>query len=391
MNKLFTKILILLLFSATIALSQDRNIAVGIGVGLNRGINEGIQDERTIGPLFSVFGIFNNGIMWGLSPEIGISYYMNGTSDVEGGFSQYKTSYIVPEFRLRYTIVNNHVWKPYIFGGIGAMLYTIDDNVPFNRDFIENSGTTVAIPLGAGLTYQFDYNWGLDFSAGVHLTLTDNLNPVYDDINDANWIARLGVHYVVARFENDSDGDGLSDSEEARLGTDPQNPDTDGDGLLDGEEVNKYKTNPLDPDTDGGGVKDGVEVKFGADPLDPDDDILNVGTGEKVIMKNIEFATGKAEISASSERILNSALNAMQKMPTTEFEIVGHTDDVGERDNNLKLSQDRADAVKKWLVDKGIDQSRLKTRGAGPDEPIVPNTNAQNRQRNRRVEFFRSK
>ena len=67
MNKFFTKMLVLLLFSATIAFSQDKNIAVGIGVGLNRGINEGIQDERTIGPLFSVFGIFNNGITWGLT------------------------------------------------------------------------------------------------------------------------------------------------------------------------------------------------------------------------------------------------------------------------------------------------------------------------------------
>lgn len=389
--KLIFRIVLLLLLTTSSLISQDKNIAVGVGLGLNRGINEGIQDERTIGPLFSAFGIFNNGIFWGLSPEIGISYYQNGTSDVEGGFSQYNTSYIVPELRLRYSFGNNLVWKPYVFGGIGAMIYNIDDKAPFNRDFMENSGMTVAFPVGAGISYQFDYNWGLDLSAGIHLTLTDNLNPVYDDINDGNWIGRLGVHYVVARFANDSDGDGLTDEEERVLGTDPFNPDTDGDGLLDGEEVNKYKTNPLNPDTDGGGVNDGIEVRNGADPLDPDDDILNIGVGEKIIMKNIEFATGKSEISPTSEKILNNALNAMNKMPNTEFEIVGHTDDVGNRDNNIKLSLDRADAVKKWLVDKGVSDSRLKTRGAGPDEPLVPNVNAENRQRNRRVEFFRTK
>jgi len=49
---------------------------------------------------------------------------------------------------------------------------------------------------------------------------------------------------------NDSDGDGLSDEDEAKLGTDPNNPDTEGDGLFDGEEVKEYKTDPLDKDTD---------------------------------------------------------------------------------------------------------------------------------------------
>jgi hypothetical protein len=69
----------------------------------------------------------------------------------------------------------------------------------------------------------------------------------------------------------DSDGDGLSDAEEAALGTDPLDPDTDGDGLADGEEVERG-TDPLAPDTDGDGLTDGDEVALGTDPLDPDTD-----------------------------------------------------------------------------------------------------------------------
>lgn len=64
----------------------------------------------------------------------------------------------------------------------------------------------------------------------------------------------------------DSDGDGLLDSEEMQLGTDPNNPDTDGDGLLDGEEVNTYKTDPKNPDTDGDTFLDGQEVRNGYNP-----------------------------------------------------------------------------------------------------------------------------
>lgn len=67
----------------------------------------------------------------------------------------------------------------------------------------------------------------------------------------------------------DTDGDGLLDSEETILGTNPNNPDTDADGLTDFDEVRVYKTNPLNPDTDGDSYKDGEEVKNGYNPNGP--------------------------------------------------------------------------------------------------------------------------
>lgn len=72
----------------------------------------------------------------------------------------------------------------------------------------------------------------------------------------------------------DSDHDGLMDSQETNLGTDPFNADTDRDGLSDGQEINEFNTNPLLGDTDGGGVSDGGEVGGGLNPLDPSDDLL---------------------------------------------------------------------------------------------------------------------
>ncbi len=83
----------------------------------------------------------------------------------------------------------------------------------------------------------------------------------------------------------DSDGDGLTDSDERNIyNTDPNNPDTDADGLTDGDEVRAYKTDPRNPDTDGDGLPDGVEVlKFRTDPINRDTDGDGVPDGEEAL------------------------------------------------------------------------------------------------------------
>ncbi len=81
----------------------------------------------------------------------------------------------------------------------------------------------------------------------------------------------------------DTDGDGLTDAEEAELGTDPNSADTDGDGLTDGDEVNEYETDPLTADTDGDGLNDGEEVNsYNTDPNNADTDGDGLNDGEEV-------------------------------------------------------------------------------------------------------------
>lgn len=80
----------------------------------------------------------------------------------------------------------------------------------------------------------------------------------------------------------DTDGDGLTDAEEAELGTDPNNPDTDEDGISDGDEVNVWGTDPLNPDTDGDLLYDGGELIYGTNLLDPDTDKDGLSDGEEV-------------------------------------------------------------------------------------------------------------
>ncbi len=113
---------------------------------------------------------------------------------------------------------------------------------------------------------------------------TDPLDPDTDGggASDGDEVA-IGTDPLNPSDDNlDSDGDGLPDAEETNLGTDPAVPDTDGDRLLDGEEVNQYGTNPLDKNTDSDGLNDYVEVTFkGTDPLDPDTDDDGLSDGEE--------------------------------------------------------------------------------------------------------------
>ncbi|MEK8033046.1 OmpA family protein [Ideonella sp. DXS29W] len=103
--------------------------------------------------------------------------------------------------------------------------------------------------------------------------------------------------------------------------------------------------------------------------------------------RTIEFETGNAKLTSAGARVLDDLVPILNQFAGRRFEIIGHTDDVGAHDANMALSAARADAVKAYLVGKGIPAADLLTSGAGPDRPVTTNTTAEGRARNRRIEF----
>ncbi|MGH7294935.1 MAG: OmpA family protein, partial [Polyangiaceae bacterium] len=104
----------------------------------------------------------------------------------------------------------------------------------------------------------------------------------------------------------------------------------------------------------------------------------------------IEFDKGAATIrdTPGSHAVLDTALKILSTSPTiTRVRIEGHTDSDGSKDLNLTLSEQRANSVIAWLTQKGIDAKRLHGVGCGAKDPLVPNTNDANKQKNRRTEF----
>lgn len=106
------------------------------------------------------------------------------------------------------------------------------------------------------------------------------------------------------------------------------------------------------------------------------------------IRRQINFATNSAEILESSNPLLLEVADVILRNPEIQLlEIQGHTDDRGGADLNLRLSQERADSVRAWLIRNGVDESRLVARGYGLTRPLAPNITSANRAKNRRVEF----
>jgi OOP family OmpA-OmpF porin len=105
----------------------------------------------------------------------------------------------------------------------------------------------------------------------------------------------------------------------------------------------------------------------------------------KLDVYGITFATGQATIAPASDAVLNDVLAMLTANADWKLRIEGHTDNVGDKAANLKLSNARAGAVAAWLTGKGVDAARLSTAGLGDTQPVGENTTEDGRARNRRV------
>jgi outer membrane protein OmpA-like peptidoglycan-associated protein len=85
--------------------------------------------------------------------------------------------------------------------------------------------------------------------------------------------------------------------------------------------------------------------------------------------------------------VLDQAAGILNQYPSLKVMIVGHTDNQGNREKNIELSRKRAESVRDYMISRGVEGSRIETRGEGPDSPIADNKTKTGRQQNRRIEF----
>ena len=117
--------------------------------------------------------------------------------------------------------------------------------------------------------------------------------------------------------------------------------------------------------------------------------MIDVVVVEKVnkAAQNIFFATGSAKLLPKSFKSLKEVAEVMKDNPTYKIAVDGHTDNTGSDELNQKLSDSRANAVRKYLIDNGVEESKITATGYGETTPIADNKTAAGRTKNRRVEM----
>lgn len=181
--------------------------------------------------------------------------------------------------------------------------------------------------------------------------------------------------------QNDRDGDGIIDDNDYCpdvFGVAPRGcpqvciDDNDGDGL----------SNPVDKCPNEPETRNGYQDKDGCP-----DEVPPALTDLAGVMEGINFDTDKATIRSGSRERLDNAVKVMTKYKEIRVEVIGHTDTQGGYRHNVDLSTRRAAAVRQYLLDNGIEASRVETQGVGPDQPLDTNETTSGRAKNRRIEF----
>lgn len=121
----------------------------------------------------------------------------------------------------------------------------------------------------------------------------------------------------------------------------------------------------------------------------PGADVERVGEGIQLVLgeNSVNFDTNKSTLTAKAKANLDKIIPVFTEYAETDIKIYGYTDSTGKEDYNLKLSEQRAAAVKDYLVSKGLKASRFETKGLGIADPIADNATVEGRSKNRRVEF----
>ena len=175
---------------------------------------------------------------------------------------------------------------------------------------------------------------------------------------------------------NDSDNDGVSNIDEKNAGTNPLDPNS----KPEVKEETKEEPQTTDTTTQTPAVS--------AEKLAEEKKNVIAEIKDVLATNNIEFEVDSSTITQKGIETVKKIYAILKKYPDTKLEIGGHTDSDGKASYNLQLSQERVDAVKKALVEFGLDGNRFKTKGYGESKPLFKNDTAEHKAKNRRVEFI---
>src|SRR5690606_19068196 len=430
LNKLFA---VVLLATGLVVNAQDENNPWAVSFGANA-VDTRVSAASPFADQFSEY--FNVKDHWNYIPSLS---YLSVERYIGSGFSFGLTGSInkIDKF------VHQTETRPgdYAVSNPGDLeYYGIDGAVKYSfQDLIGSKWLDPSAHVGGGYTFYGDHsggtvNGGLGltvwFTEQIGLMFRSTYKHSFDDVRaDLPTHMQHFVGLTIKFGGSDKDGDGIYDKddacpEEAGLAEFQGCPDSDGDGIPDKDDACPFEAGSAEfkgcPDTDGDGVADNLDEcpevagprenngcpwpdTDGDGVLDKDDLCPEVkGTSanrgcpevtEEVIKKlndyarTILFNSGKATFKDETLPVLSNMLAIFKEYPQARFSIEGHTDSDGSNALNQTLSENRAAAVKNFLIENGIAADRLMSTGYGETKPIASNKTAKGKAQNRRVEI----
>lgn len=364
---LLTSILSMLTISGVIAQTVTNKWAVGVHVGIE-------QYKGELGSSFYKFGQDLNGFVGFdvsryLTPHfdaaVNLTYgdmgYYNGIDPVVF----MRQNMFQANIQARYNILTDaYKWRPYVFVGYGHMRFA---------DGSYSQANTI-LPYGLGLTYQVKPNVALRIQETFIYSDFDRMDgDPSKKMNDSYLQHSIGIVWSFGNSKKDADNDGVEDDKD------------------DCPSIAGSKATNGCPDQDGDGVPDNIDKCPTVKGVAANDGCPEIKETDRKILKDalygINFETGSDVLNESSFSVLDNVANLMKLNGNYNLIIEGHTDSQGDDALNLNLSEKRANAVKNYLVSKGVETSRLTAIGYGETQPVADNDTPEGRAKNRRVEL----
>jgi outer membrane protein OmpA-like peptidoglycan-associated protein len=407
----------------------------------------GLKIGYTVVPRLTL--ALNGGYGWTAPRDIHKSGFMKYLKKLPD--TPFKTTLIPVIADVQLNFRPEHSFNPYIHWGYGLLIWDLKSD----GSSVYNPITDALADWGIGFEFFIVQALALDLSVHYQHIMNQNEDMSgYDDVQSGIAEARAGISlFFGGNKDKDEDGilnkddkcpnepediDGFQDSDGC------PDPDNDGDGILDlkdqapnqAEDIDGFEDEDGIPDldNDGDGIPDltdqapnqaedidGFMDEDGIpDPDNDNDGILDTvdqcpdapetvngfqdedGCPDKkpeiiiekeapIILEGVTFETGSASLTPEAKAVLDKVIQTLVDYPEMVLEVNGYTDSSGSRSSNIRLSQQRADAVKAFFVSKGIDTDRIIAKGYGPDKPVAPNETPEGRAKNRRIEFNRIK
>ncbi len=355
------KIIITLTLLLTIGMAASQAQTWTDSWALGFGLNYPRYSSVNITALNTNYGTYlslqhNSSERVGLRIKAGYSHLEGSWSDAFAVENTEKTDLISGDLAVLYYLDPWAQVSPFLFGGVGGSYRMVDNGATGWID--KEYGSQVN--AGAGIEYMMNHNWSFVAEGSYHITSNSNLDGtvVSSEVNgyDSYLVFSAGFNFFF-RKEKPS----------RRYEPCPVSKD-----LTDYNKIEKLIVKHIPKEVISQVIVDRYILEF-------KDDLL--------VLVGVNFAFDKADLLPESYTVLDKSVVLLKDKPDAKFEIEGYTDYIGTKAYNMDLSIQRAQAVKDYLVSKGIEQNRLTVVGFGKNRPVGDNKTEEGRALNRRIVF----